>query len=423
LVGQSGTEIREDTAEQILDLATKSPWNTNQLPPLAEWIKHNQQPLDLIVEASMRPRYYSPSPTLIDDRHDMVLESWLPGAASIRVAARSLSTRAMWHIGEDQPAEAWQDLIAIHRLSRLLGKSPFLVEHAISFNVAAIACEGTAALLGQDSLTNHQSELVLHDLMFLDSFSNVDDGLNSDRLMYLDCIIHMHSGTLTEAPRIGLLSANWNQALRDGNKWHDRIIGATRITNYIDRKQALDAIESDLRLLETTKAKDLRFRNLLSRQSRSEVFSANFVSRMMPNFHAVMRSQDLANTLLDLIRVAAALAVYRAEQGEYPAALDALVPNILVELPTDLYTIQPFRYKRAEDSYLLYSVGENGIDDGGSHEQYNKLQGRDIAEVDESEPQDWGSKIPADADDISIRVPRPAFKLPEFESPPDVADP
>ena len=44
------------------------PWMSEQIPPLAEWVAANQKPLDLIVEATKRPRYFSPSPTLINNK-------------------------------------------------------------------------------------------------------------------------------------------------------------------------------------------------------------------------------------------------------------------------------------------------------------------------------------------------------------------
>ena len=46
--------------------------------------------------------------------------------------------------------------------------------------------------------------------------------------------------------------------------------------------------------------------------------------------------------------------------------LAALSPAIMSAIPADPVTSQPFHYSRTNDGwFLLYSVGENGIDDGG----------------------------------------------------------
>jgi hypothetical protein len=57
---------------------------------------------------------------------------------------------------------------------------------------------------------------------------------------------------------------------------------------------------------------------------------------------------------------------YAADKGVYPPALDALVAEGYVnELLIDPYSGLPFGYRRTGDGFLLYSVGENGKDDGG----------------------------------------------------------
>ena len=73
--------------EAVIDAALEHPWTSQQMPPLAEWVEANQEPLDLIVEASRRPRYYSPSPTLLDDQHDMLIAMLLPGTQAVRDGA------------------------------------------------------------------------------------------------------------------------------------------------------------------------------------------------------------------------------------------------------------------------------------------------------------------------------------------------
>jgi hypothetical protein len=45
--------------------------------------------------------------------------------------------------------------------------------------------------------------------------------------------------------------------------------------------------------------------------------------------------------------------------------LALLTPDVLTREPLDGFTEQPFKYRRKANGYLLYSVGENGKDDGG----------------------------------------------------------
>src|SRR5262245_61271615 len=87
-----GTEYKPD-ANPYIDAAQQAAWTSKQLPPLADWVAANQAPLDLIVEATRRPRYYSPSPALLNGEPEMMLKMPLVGIQSYRDAARGLAAR------------------------------------------------------------------------------------------------------------------------------------------------------------------------------------------------------------------------------------------------------------------------------------------------------------------------------------------
>ncbi len=73
-----------------------------------------------------------------------------------------------------------------------------------------------------------------------------------------------------------------------------------------------------------------------------------------------------AQVAIDEAVVACALERFRLRTGQFPNALDALVPDYLPAIPHDLIGGAPLRYRRESDgNYLLYSVGWNEVDDGG----------------------------------------------------------
>lgn len=73
-------------------------------------------------------------------------------------------------------------------------------------------------------------------------------------------------------------------------------------------------------------------------------------------------------TCLAHLRTAAAgLAVerYRLATGHWPESLAGLVPAFLERVPEDPFTGAPLRYKRLDQGFVVYSVGEDGVDGGG----------------------------------------------------------
>ena len=86
----------------------------------------------------------------------------------------------------------------------------------------------------------------------------------------------------------------------------------------------------------------------------------------------------------ELLLTAFALQAYQAEHGDYPATLAALVPAYLPANSTDPFaTTGTFRYKKLPAlamgkgaSFLLYSIGPDGKDDGGHPIENSFLKGK-----------------------------------------------
>lgn len=62
-----------------------------------------------------------------------------------------------------------------------------------------------------------------------------------------------------------------------------------------------------------------------------------------------------------------ALESHRTMHGIYPATLEDIDPSLIDTAPRDPFTDdQPLQYRREGDTYVLYSVGPDGEDDGGT---------------------------------------------------------
>ena len=210
---------------------------------------------------------------------------------------------------------------------------------------------------------------------------------------------------------------DWNAALTKVNQCYDRLVEAAKLPTRSAQKRALKEFQADL-TAEARRAYDPSrvCAALFSEKIRGELIGSIIVSFMQPwdEAKSAIEMQDRANTDLELTRLAAALAVFRAEHGQYPAKLTDLVPRLIRRLPVDHYNAKPIIYKRTSDGYLLYSVGDNGVDDGGSCEKL-KYEGRDLDDMSDGEKSAASAKIPSGADDLSIRTPRPLFELPPLK--------
>jgi hypothetical protein len=92
-----------------------------------------------------------------------------------------------------------------------------------------------------------------------------------------------------------------------------------------------------------------------------------FAKLMFPAFGNSAIKFASAQVNVDQARVACALERYRLAHGEFPPSLDSLSPQIIKTIPHDIFTGEPLKYHRTEDGkFVLYSVGWNEEDDGGT---------------------------------------------------------
>jgi len=117
---------------------------------------------------------------------------------------------------------------------------------------------------------------------------------------------------------------------------------------------------------------DLQVSNLLAAHADWEqrfLFSqANLVSNATTDDmeHRFIRRAVEIETARRMLITAIALERYRLRRGQYPAKLADLTPDILRTVALDPMDGEPLRYRRREDgTFQLYSVGDDGKDDGG----------------------------------------------------------
>ena len=87
----------------------------------------------------------------------------------------------------------------------------------------------------------------------------------------------------------------------------------------------------------------------------------------VPALDAAVSKFALAQSSIDLARVGCALERFRLAHGQYPDSLAALEPQFITHVPHDIINGQPLHYRlKSNGQFVLYSVGWNETDDGGT---------------------------------------------------------
>lgn len=175
-----------------LEATCHRPWTGREHPTLEQWLEKSMPAIDRLVAASQRPRYWFPNPELLQRKQARMAELTLPDTRAFRSAGRALSRRAMWHLAAGRTREAWNDILGVHRLSRMMAPSrhpvPTLVAHLVATAVAGQANKATRTLLTVPALSAAERDTIHRDLAALPPIHG-ERALAMERLLGIDCIV------------------------------------------------------------------------------------------------------------------------------------------------------------------------------------------------------------------------------------------
>lgn len=362
--------------------AESRPWTRDEFPLIARWIDLNEKPLVFAILGSKRPRYFTP----LLPKNGLAIAILLPDAQNSREIVRLLTARAMLRLGQRNVEAAWDDVMACHRIARLVAQGPTLIETLVGIATEARACKCDNQI-ANGYLTAAQAQRFSQELRELGDVPGCAEKIDvAERYMYLDAVEHIavsgidglklvndlqFSGetpppvmeVFQQAIRLGLV--DWDLVLRMGNEEFDRAVKTARLPTRLERQSELDKLNADL---EQMKMDATRLDSATLQKGKTVVsrkLGMLMIGMMLPAVMRVCEAEDRNLMRTELSHCAFALAAWRADFGEYPEQLGNLAPNYLPKIPIDIYTGQSLIYSRTDYGYLLYGVGTNLIDNDG----------------------------------------------------------
>ncbi len=129
----------------------------------------------------------------------------------------------------------------------------------------------------------------------------------------------------------------------------------------------------------------------------------NILSSSATSLANVFNKEMKVETARQLIIAAIALKRFHLKQGSYPENLTELMPDFLPAVPFDPIDDQPLRYRRHVDgTFLLYSIGNDGVDDGG-----NPKPSGDSQSLQWQRGRDWVWPQPATPEEVQYYYAHP----------------
>jgi hypothetical protein len=288
----------------------------------------------------------------------------VPNFVSYRNVSQVLAHRAKCHLVLSQPDRALDDLTLLHHLNLILvksGKPVTLVAAMIHTAIAALYVD--AINFGLDAHMWREPELAAlqQQLAEIHVIPAVGGSLRAERAGLCHMLDTISPDELVHDTYIGGHSSagpGFWFILPGGWLYQNKAVIATLEGQML---ASLDMTN------ETVSPRTVRTAQMRTQEALRHVTPYNFFAAIaVPNYLKATLTTARNQTWVDQAQIVCALDRYQLANGKYPASLTALVPRYLDKIPHDVINGKPMNYElKSDQTFVLYSVGWNEIDDGG----------------------------------------------------------
>ncbi len=394
-----GNPTKQEEAYKRQNKAIEQPWTRKQLPDIARWIDANEQVLEEIRLASLRPKAYAPLIILEKDGH-LFASILLPHVQAQRAAARLLASRANLRLAEGDSDGAFEDILTCFRIAKHTDSGFTIIESLVARAIRIMAMTPLTNWLSQTDLS--EQELArrwsqLQQLLKDRPFAVLID--KSERYMFLDIIIALLSHRISRGELqsiFGLSSghaadgsfsldfssllpdsqdvllqlivrgSDLNETLRQSNKLYDGLVQKMTVGTYLQRKAAIQKYEQQLRrdgfLIHGGWA--LAKTYFFSPSETSKTLPAKILfSQFSVAIFTLSKIEARSTANARLIDAAFRLRTHLARTDTLPRDLESV--SSLGSPLIDPFDGQPLKLKRDARGIVLYSIGFNEMDNHG----------------------------------------------------------
>jgi len=312
----------------------------------------------------------------------------LPHLAVLKNLAQTLGDRTVLALHDGNPAGAWTNLLAATRLVSAYEPEPAEVSHLVRFACAVLTYNAMWQALQTNGWTDDQLARLQQEWESVDYFTNLPATVAFQRASAVAaCASERQRSirddyTFAEFCKMAIqypmgiwsdLNRSWNQrAYRQHGGYEDE---AALLLFYRDREVELRNAVRAPSWAEMSRLPGVTKEILFQSKHRSLAQAIMNLRNITQRFHRegaslLSRAAEVEAQRRVLI-TALALERFRGKHGAYPDSLAALTPEFLKTPLPDFMDGQPLRYRLGDDGhFLLYSIGLDGVDNGGKMRQH-----------------------------------------------------
>lgn len=305
------------------------------------------------------------------------------GRHSIKVAPDWISTNldplqrtrgVMWMLDlnaklraeDDDATGAVESCRALLVAARSIGLEPYLIAALIRYAGQAMTVNALERTLAQTEPPAEQLEAMQELLAREIEAPILVEAMRGERAGDDQLMLHLKDGNV----KISALMAGPIRGTR--NSLEDWLMDHLPLVVSGGRPEFLRMMNKNVEAAKLPPEKQGPVFDEINREARDS--SAIFVRLLLPATQKVSQAHRRIQAQMRCAMVGVAAERYRIKHGQWPAALaDLCTDGLLAAVPTDPCDGRPLRYKGLPNGVLVYSVGMDGVDNGGALDRVNLI--------------------------------------------------
>ena len=319
---------------------TAEPLSQEMRQAIARYLDANREALRLLHEAAAYEQCRYP----IDLKDgDATLLRHLEGVAD---SARLLVVEAIAHAEENDPPGVVRSISSTLALAESLRSEPVLVSQSLRQDCCRIAVQALEHGLAATTFSEEQISAMSSALATADSREPFRRGLAGE-LPFGSATFGMTFEQVVPPPHSAMRRASWALYVGSG-------------VRELDHLAYLGIIRRLVGSAARPNPKRMRADGDVGAQADPLPSYCRLTPMLLPTF-----GPGSTHSAVRAARTALAVERFRLSRGKLPESLQDLVPDYLGSVPLDPFDGKPLRYRVTDHGYIVYSIGADGVDDGG----------------------------------------------------------
>ena len=287
----------------------------------------------------------------------------LPQLSRVQQGARMLSWSARVNLSEGKPDKAADDCISAIKLARSVDGQPILISVLVRLAGEGIALKEFGLVMEAGGVSREKLLEMSAALGDVEDRTHLVRAMKGERCMGLSAIQLIVKDPKSAAQ---LFSSSGSRR----NLMMELSMGLMRPMFYMWAVDYLDLADENVELSKAPwhKSKDGWKRvagRIRSSRDKGKIVNL-LIAMLLPALERAGIAHDRGVTWTACAKLAIALRLYRMKHDEYPDKLTQLVEGKFIDkLPTDPFSGKGYIYRKEGKGFIVYGVGQNGVDDGG----------------------------------------------------------